>query len=988
MTQIPSENFRLETAFQIAESIPGGFFVYYADEEEEIIYVNSKMVQMFGCEDEADFRQFVGNSFRGIVCEDDYAEVEKSIQKQVEQNNRNEDQVTYRIRRKDGQIRWIKDYGSLVNSPQFGNVFYVFVSDITEELGEEIEQKRREEVVKGIGFNYNAVFLLELSTKELMPYSINGKVAQDVDAYLKQGNDLYAIAKYYAERYMELDDRADFLAAVDIDNIKNELQKTNYYSYTFHRKNSQGDTELVELSVRNPQRGKNAGNVILALRTIDEGMIVTEDERNQLLLKQLDAQKKKQAFKQRITDVLIDNYTDIYSVNRYSKQITIYRLMGQAKKMIEAVQETLVYEELCRAYINNEVYVEDRSLMFQAMDFEAICNAVKVKEEYRVHYRVYRNNEIHYFFMQISRDGDADSFENIVFAFGCEDIDMKQKELQKCLAAGNVKRSVLVVEDNRLARELLCEVLKNSYDVIIACDGLEAIEILKARYNEIAIVLLDLIMPHMDGMEVLEQIKDDPLLSYIPVIVLTDNCEPETEEKCLELGAVEFISKPYDAFRVLGRMKSIIRLKETAAMLSTIEYDEMTGLYTRQAFTHHISTLLATYPEKNYSIFVTDVDNFKLINSIYGEMIGDNVIKYLAEAFKKCENTELLARYAGDQLIGIWCTDKEHNTLDELNAFADRVCNCAPVSNLNLKIGVYESIDRKLSVAAICDRAISAVKSIKGKFEWKVASYDGPLSRQHEREQMMAATFDKAIENGEFDVWYQPKYDAVKETIIGAEALVRWKKEDGSFVSPGDFIPLFEENGLISRLDEYVFRRVCAFQKRLLNTLNRRIPISVNMSRTTLHHGDVAWHYLNIVNAAEIPMKLVPLELTESAAYRSIQIKELTENLRDAGFSLHMDDFGAGYSSLSSLYRLPFDVIKLDKTLIDFIGDDKGDRTLHHIIQLAQEFGMKVVAEGVETSEQLEFLKKLNCDAIQGFYFSKPVTQEEFLELLRKETME
>jgi EAL domain-containing protein (putative c-di-GMP-specific phosphodiesterase class I) len=227
-------------------------------------------------------------------------------------------------------------------------------------------------------------------------------------------------------------------------------------------------------------------------------------------------------------------------------------------------------------------------------------------------------------------------------------------------------------------------------------------------------------------------------------------------------------------------------------------------------------------------------------------------------------------------------------------------------------------------------------------------------------------------------VWYQPKYDPGTGAVVGAEALVRWRNSDGSLISPGTFIPLFERNGMIRHLDEYVFRAVCMQQVRWQQQGCRIFPISVNLSRASLYFQNVVERYRKIAKEIGIDPAYVPIEITETAALDDKEIRRLADHIYEAGFPLHMDDFGSGYSSFATLNIMHFDTLKLDKSLIDYIGNYSGDRLLEHTIALAKELGMHVTAEGVENREQVVFLQELNCDSIQGFYFSKPLPMEEF----------
>lgn len=403
-----------------------------------------------------------------------------------------------------------------------------------------------------------------------------------------------------------------------------------------------------------------------------------------------------------------------------------------------------------------------------------------------------------------------------------------------------------------------------------------------------------------------------------------------------------------------------------------------TGLYTRQAFFHHASMLLDSSPDGTYQAVVVDIHNFKQVNSIYGENVGDDIIQYLAGKLKRLVPEGLVAHYDGDSFV---CLENVTAHTDvELEKAIRGIAKAAPIRNLFLKCGVYCCENASLPVSVICNRAFLALNSIKDDMNHAVARFDDPINQRICRERDMEARFEDALQNREFVVWYQPKFDVRTERMVGAEVLVRWRKQDGMVVSPGEFIPLFERDGLIIRLDEFVFRRVCRIQKKLLAQFGSVFPISVNLSRNSLHYPGMIERYARTVAEEELEAKCVPIELTESAEQQMIQIKDLAQKMVELGFPLHMDDFGAGYSSLGNLNALPFHVLKLDKSLVDYIGNYRGNQVLQHIISLAHGLGMDILAEGVETQEQVQFLREVGCDYIQGYYYSKPLPEQTFLD--------
>lgn len=371
--------------------------------------------------------------------------------------------------------------------------------------------------------------------------------------------------------------------------------------------------------------------------------------------------------------------------------------------------------------------------------------------------------------------------------------------------------------------------------------------------------------------------------------------------------------------------------------------------------------------------------DFKLINGTYGTKKGNEVLVYLSNAFRYYVKNGLLTRYEGDQLLGLFHSNEKLD-IDRINKNINKIAEEAPIPNIRIKVGVYENVDTTLSMPIICDRALMAEKSISKDFKTNVAFYTDELNQKQLAQRQMENDFKSAIANKEFKVYYQPKYDVQTEHIVGAEALVRWQKTDGTLISPGAFIPLFESDGLVVHLDEYVFENVCQFQKERMENKLPMVPISVNLSRASIHFNDVVEHYVDIVKRKQIPFDCVPIELTESATLYSEKILEITNQLVKSGFKLHMGDFGSGYSSLTSLNELNFSTVKLDKSLIDYIDQVRGKKIVQQAIDLGHGLDMKVVAEGVESKEQKDCLKEMNCDMIQGFYYSKPLKQEDFIE--------
>ena len=546
-------------------------------------------------------------------------------------------------------------------------------------------------------------------------------------------------------------------------------------------------------------------------------------------------------------------------------------------------------------------------------------------------------------------------------------------------------KQLLVVEDNECNRSMLCEILSSEYEVLEAEDGQRALDILKQNKDSIALILLDVMMPVMDGYTFLDRIKSERELSLIPVIVMTQSGSEEDEVAALTHGATDFVSKPYRQQVILHRIASIIKLRETAAMVNQFQYDQLTGLYSREFFCQKVQERLKQNPEREYSLLCANVENFKLYNDAFGTAAGDRLLKQIAEAFRALMGkTGICGRYRADRFFCLQERTPEYQNRIALGADG-RNSSIVPVKNAVMKWGIYEITDRTVPVERMCDRALLALESIKGQYKKYYAVYDARLREKLLREQAITDAMESALAQEQFVVYLQPKYSLTGNCIAGAEALVRWNHPQLGFISPGVFIPLFEKNGFISRMDRYVWERVCATLRDWQDKGLTPVPVSVNVSRGDVYQADLADTLLELTQQYGVDPAYLHLEITESAYAENLnQIIAAVDQLRDRGFVIEMDDFGSGYSSLNMLGQMKLDVLKLDTKLIQNETVKPADRSiLNDIITMAHRLWLSVVAEGVETREQLERLRKINCDCVQGNFFAKPIPVPEFEELLK-----
>ncbi len=541
-------------------------------------------------------------------------------------------------------------------------------------------------------------------------------------------------------------------------------------------------------------------------------------------------------------------------------------------------------------------------------------------------------------------------------------------------------RKILVVDDSFVNRAFLTNILSNEYDVITAENGQHALAMIY-QHNDISLILLDLVMPVMDGYEVLKELQKNKGFALIPVIIQTVSDTIADEVKCLSMGASDFITKPYKPEIVKNRIASIIRLRESAAMINLLQYDKLTGLYSKEFFYKHSEKLIKDNPSKEFDLICSNVENFKMINDRYGIEVGDDILKYIAKQFCASQPQYSICGYLGADKFAILTEHLKDYSIELLEKKIKHNFSNAPVSNLNIKFAIYRNIDKSLSMSAMCDRAFMAIEEIKNNYECFVTEYDDRLRLKISKSQKLLEDLDNAIENGEFKLYFQPKHDAKTKKIVGAEALVRWNHNEYGVIPPSEFIPLFEKNKCMTKLDFFVWKETLRTIKTLKEKVKPIVPISVNVSPADFILSDLPQLFIGLLKKYNIEPNLIDIEITETAYTENIeQIIKVIQELKNFGFKINMDDFGSGYSSLNMLNKFPIDTLKLD---MGFIHNEcfRGEKSiLRFVIELANGLNMKTIAEGVETEEQYNILKNLGCDQIQGYYFSKPLPLDEFEE--------
>lgn len=666
-------------------------------------------------------------------------------------------------------------------------------------------------------------------------------------------------------------------------------------------------------------------------------------------------------------------------------------------RLQEFINSTSNLDELNYKYISNHlVHVDD------SQDFENFANTQMLKnafadgKEYMSHtYRKLVDGKYKYVIMEVVPSKEYTHDNQVVVLYVRDLMEESQKEIEKeerlLLKESrlNIKKSVLVVDDSKLQCSVLSSMLQNSYNVITAENGEVALKYLTEHKHDISLILLDLVMPVMDGYEFLQRVHVDLYLRTIPIIVLTGGNSPEKEEEALKLGAVDYVSKNCSQKALIYRIENAIRSHNDSVVLKTLRKDSITGTFSKEYFYFMCEQLLAKYPNESFDVICTDVEDFKIINEQYGMKIGDEILKYVADSFQDYNFEK--------SVYGRIDADSFGFMLSHIDGLFDKVVDANKTYITNLKekknalpsfvqkFGVYEDVDRSLSVSSIFDRAQMAVNKIKGMYGINVARYEDDMSRNMLKNRRILSNMEEGIRENQFQVWYQPKHDLNTGKLIGAEALVRWIHPKYGYMSPGEFIPIFEQNGFITEMDYYVWEQVCKDQRRWKDENIPIIPISINISRKDFNSFNENEKILSLIEKYELEPEEIHLEVTESAYMDNPDtVIQQVNILRENGFMIEMDDFGTGYSSLSMFGEVSVDVVKLDMGFVQNNNTQNGEQMMKYIIDMCKAMNLKVIAEGVETQDQVDRLRELGCDYVQGYYYSKPLPINEFETYLKQ----
>ena len=433
----------------------------------------------------------------------------------------------------------------------------------------------------------------------------------------------------------------------------------------------------------------------------------------------------------------------------------------------------------------------------------------------------------------------------------------------------------------------------------------------------------------------------------------------------------------------------ILMLCEDISDIVSSENDPLTGLYNLSGFHNHVKRWIEENPGRKFRVQRYNIDRFRDINGVYGYELGNKLLRDFGLYMKKYNSADSFAAHLKADHFVRFCADDVLTVEESYNHFTDCFKNYDLSMPIKLHMGVYDLCEPDCDSFTMSYKALLALQSIKGSFSKKIAYYEKGMMAVEKEQQELLADIQRAIEEEQFEVWFQPQTDYAGQRIIGAEALIRWNHPRKGMLSPAVFIPLLEKTDYIGIVDKFVVEKVCRYICRWRHEIweDEFIPVSVNLSRNDVYRKDLCEGLSHMIQRYGISPSQIHLEITESIYMEnSERFARTLGRLRESGFKVELDDFGSGYSSLNSLKELNIDKLKLDMNFLSDDGDTrKGEIILSSVINMAKALDLPVIAEGVETKEQAEMLAGFGCSQMQGYYFSKPVPAAEYERMLRAE---
>ncbi len=572
--------------------------------------------------------------------------------------------------------------------------------------------------------------------------------------------------------------------------------------------------------------------------------------------------------------------------------------------------------------------------------------------------------------------------------------------------------TVMMVDDDCITLEVLRTYLEEAgySSFVTTSDPRQAMQLFAE--NRPDLLLLDLNMPEVTGFEILSQIRAHQELRYVPVIILTAETDSTAKLKALDLGATDLLTKPVDPSELRLRLRNALAFKAYQDRLS--DTDALTELPNRKKFRAQLADALGAQDTSHGCVLLhIDLDRFKQINDTLGRRKGDRLLSKVARLLEGLAATALpleklhggprdanppLARIAGNGFAVLLPGLHNLAKVDDATGFARRIQNAfvepmevdGQALRMTASVGIAVSPGDGAEADALLANAEVAMYQAKGRGRGSYAFFSPEMNAKAIERITLEADLRRAVERGEFSLYFQPRVEIATGRICGAEALLRWKHPAQGLIAPSKFIPIAEETGLIVEIGQWALREACmqiaAWRDRGLGSLS----VSVNVSPVQFS-SQMLWHAVrSAVERSRVPPRCLVLELTESLLMeRTDEAIAMMREVKSMGVTLAIDDFGTGYSSFTYLSRLPIDELKIDQSFVRGVPQKRENAAIvGAILALSKELGLRVVAEGVDAEEQLQFLAQRGCQEYQGYLCSRPAPAELFERLARRRMLQ
>ncbi|MCQ2412427.1 MAG: EAL domain-containing protein [Sphaerochaetaceae bacterium] len=623
----------------------------------------------------------------------------------------------------------------------------------------------------------------------------------------------------------------------------------------------------------------------------------------------------------------------------------------------ERLKGRIDYRQLMLSFVLEHVVKGNQEYLIQHLLPERLASYLIYQNDFSGYFHMYREGKVYCCRFVIRKIGPTP--ENIFIG-----IELNAKEPRTADQMDCGIRVVVFEKD-----DVLKKLLSPGYEVYGADSIQNVLDVLAARKGRITSVLTGGGLSESEVLDLLHAIGEGEDAQKVPVLVTMLEQWERTEADFLAAGAFDFQYLPHNVQVIGNRLSKVHELKNKSALISKMEKDGVTGLYSREFFTRYATEKMKDDLETEYCFLCVDIENYQMYVEKFGEVVGNLVINHVSNCIRRIFPDSLIGGRISDDEIAFLLEKMPLENPDVLSEIRKN----APIPNLSVKIGMVPA-NASIPVKNLYANASTAISSIRMKYGETIAEYSDAMRMDKQKELRILGSMEAALEQNQFSIYYQPKHCTETGRVCGSEALVRWTHPEYGFMSPGEFIPVFERVGFIRGLDRYVLTKVCADLARWKAMGLPLIPVSVNLSRRDFEDEDLASWIIDRIKDFGLEPGLVHIEVTESAFTDSPEmvisgIRKLHEN----GFSVELDDFGCGYSSLTVLNNMDIDVLKIDRSIILQDSENQKRSVLDFCIRLAKVMGLKTVAEGVETEAQRRRLKKLQCDMIQGFYYSRPL---------------